>query len=134
MENLVTIPPLVLKNSLQAHSIYELLSQKIIDEIKKIPNVSQLKLNTELTALVSTLVENTTEKDQKIDKKKLVIQILQTVFNLLPPEIVIIGQQIEFLLDNKLVKKVTRKLSNKVYNGVKNVLHGKLSTKNKSKK
>ena len=134
MENLVTIPPLVLKNSLQAHSIYELLSQKIIDEIKKIPNVSQLKLNTELTALVSTLVENTTEKDQKIDKKKLVIQILQTVFNLLPPEIVIIGQQIEFLLDNKLVKKVTRKLSNKVYNGVKNALHGKLSTKNKSKK
>ena len=134
MENLVTIPPLVLKNSLQAHSIYELLSQKIIDEIKKIPNVSQLKLNTELTALVSTLVENTTEKDQKIDKKKLVIQNLQTVFNLLPPEIVIIGQQIEFLLDNKLVKKVTRKLSNKVYNGVKNALHGKLSTKNKSKK
>ena len=134
MENLVTIPPLVLKNSLQAHSIYELLSQKIIEEIKKIPNVSQLKLNTELTALVSSLVENTTEKDQKIDKKKLVIQILQTVFNLLPPEIVIIGQQIEFLLDNKLVKKVTRKLSNKVYNGVKNVLHGKLSTKNKSKK
>ena len=134
MENLVEIPPIVLKNSLQSHSIYELLSQKIIEEIKKIPNVLGLKMNSEMTALVCTLVENTVEKIHKVDKKKLVCQVLSIVFTLTAPELLQIGQQIEFLLDNKLIKKATRKLSNKVYNGFKNVFHGKLSTKEKKAK
>ena len=65
MENLVTI----LKNSLQTHGIFEILHQKIVDELKKIPNVLSLKLNSEMTALVSTLVENSVTKDHKVDKK-----------------------------------------------------------------
>jgi hypothetical protein len=106
MENLVTIPELVLKNSLQSHSIYELLSQKIVDEIKKIPNVLGLKMNSEMTALVCTLVENCVQKDHKIDKKKLVTQVLSLVFTLTQPEVLQIRSQIEFLLDNKLIKKL----------------------------
>jgi len=114
MENLVTIPPIVLKNSLQTHGIFEILHQKIVDELKKIPNVLSLKLNSEITALVSTLVENTVSKHHKIDKKKLVLQI---------------GHQIEFLLDNKLIKKMKKSLCSKVYNSVVNLAAGSLSTK-----
>jgi hypothetical protein len=129
MENLVTIPPIVLKHSLQTHGIFELLHQKIVDELKKIPNLLSLKLNSEMTALVSTLVENTVNKDHKIDKKKLVTQILTTAFLLSAQEILQVGHQIEFVLDNKLIKKNKKKLSSKVYNSVVNLTSGKLSTK-----
>ena len=129
MENLVTIPPIVLKNSLQTHGIFEILHQKIVDELKKIPNVLSLKLNSEITALVSTLVENTVSKHYKIDKKKLVLQILTTVFTLSAPEVLQIGHQIEFLLDNKLIKKLKKSLCSKVYNSVVNLAAGSLSTK-----
>ena len=129
MENLVTIPPIVLKNSLQTHGIFEILHQKIVDELKKIPNVLSLKLNSEMTALVSTLVENSVTKDHKVDKKKLVLQILTTVFSLLPAEVLQIGHQIEFLLDNKLIKKTKKTICSKVYNSVVNLASGSLSTK-----
>ena len=132
MENLVTLPPINLKNSLLSHGVYELINAKIIEEVKKIPNYLQLKLNPELTALISSLVEHSTTKDQKIDKKKLVIQVLQTIFSLTAPEVIIVGQQIEFLLDNKLVKRAKKKYLKKAYNLMVNLSSGKLSTKKKN--
>ena len=67
MESLVTIPPLVLQNSLQSHAVYELLVEKILIEVRKIPNLLALKMNVEMTRMVCHLVENTVTKDHKID-------------------------------------------------------------------
>ena len=115
MDQLVELPKIYLENSLKLHSVYEMLVQKILEEIKKIPNLQIQKLNPELTKLICTLVESCVEKGGKIDKKKLVIEILAKLFTLTEVEKIFIASQIEFILDNKLVKKLKRKLTSKIY-------------------
>jgi len=133
MENLVTIPPIVLQNSLLSHGVFEMIAQKVIEELKKIPNLQSLRLNPEINKLVCTIVENTVTKDHKVDKKKLVLQILSTVFTLTALEILQIGQQIEFCLDNNLIKKTKKPITTKVYNSVVNLSSGTLSTSDPKK-
>ena len=77
MENLVTIPPIVLPNSLLTHGVFEMIAQKVIEELKKNPNLQSLRLNPEINKLVCTIVENTVTKDHKVDKKSLFYKSLQ---------------------------------------------------------
>ena len=115
MESLVKIPTIEFKSTLKSHVFYETLLLKVTEELKKIPNTSGFKLNNEYTALVSTIVENAVKKEDKVDKKKLVLAILQSVFALTPPELVTVATQIEYLLENKLIVTEVKPMVVKVY-------------------
>lgn len=117
MESIV-IPELTLKSTLLSHIVYETLLQKIVEQIKKIPNLTGFRLSNELTALICNIVEQSVKdnaKKEKVDKKKLVIAILSSVFGLNPQEQITVGTQIEYLLENKLIKRVVKAVSTKVY-------------------
>ena len=103
------IPDIYLKHSLDKHNVYYNLLKIISDKIIAIPEFQKLKTETELVKLVSNLVENSVPKGQKIDKKQLVIEIFQRVFNLNVVEQEILKNTIEFLFNNKLIKKISYK-------------------------
>jgi hypothetical protein len=125
MDALVKIPELTLKSTLKSHVLFELVLDKLVQEIKKLPNLQSFKLNNEMASLVCTLIENTVKKKDKVDKKKLAVQVLTLVFTLTPAEQIIISNQIEYLLENKLIKKIKKAITTRAYRKVKHVLFKK---------
>jgi hypothetical protein len=123
MENLVTIPEIIFKSTLLSHVLYEATYTLVLEQLKKIPNIAGFKFSTEFTALVCSTIENTIKNNkvkdtEKVDKKKLVISLLTVLFNLTVPEQSVISNQIEYILENKLVKKVKKAVSKKIYKSV----------------
>ena len=104
-----TLPDIFLKNNLDKHNIYYNLIQAISNKILLIPEFHRLKTEIELIKLICNIVENTAVKSQQIDKKQLVIDIFQRVFNLNAIEIELIKNGIEFIFNNKLIKKISIK-------------------------
>ena len=98
-----------IKNSLQKHTLFYNLLDEIVKKLTtEIKSIDKIKLDPELTLLVCNLLENsfTTGNKHKIDKKLLVIQILNEIFCFSDVEKAIISQQIDFLFLNKKIKKV----------------------------
>lgn len=119
MDNLVKIPELILKSSLKSHAISEVVKTKVLEELKKIPNIGAFKSHVELTELICTIIENTIKKKHKVDKKKLAIDIFVDLFGgLSEEEKTAIEHQIEYILENGLVKKARKKITSKIYDGV----------------
>ena len=83
------------------------LVNKIVGHIGVI-NDFNLRTEIELTAYVCNLVENeiSKQKNNKIDKKELVISVFVKLFNLSDDEKLLISNQIDFLFNNKMIKKV----------------------------
>jgi len=80
----------------------ELLEQKV----KSLPDFTSLKLNPELILLVCNLVEEGAEKKFNIDKKDLVMKVMDNIFKYSEVEKRQIDDQIEFLHATKKIKKV----------------------------
>jgi len=82
----------------------------ILKDIQKIPNYQSLKNEVEILLHICNLIENLISKNkQKIDKKKLVIDIMAQVFCCnSDSEREVLEKQIQFLYDNKLITKVTK--------------------------
>lgn len=125
MDALVKIPELTLKSTLKSHVLFELVLDKIVQELKKLPNLQSFKLNNEMASLVCTLIENTVKKKDKVDKKKLAVQVLTLVFTLNPAEQIVISNQIEYLLENKLIKKIKKAITTRIYRKGKKLLFKK---------
>ena len=104
-----TLPDIFLKNNLDKHNIYYNLIQAISNKIILIPEFQRLRTEIELIKLICNIVENSVVKSQLIDKKQLVIDIFQRVFNLSPVELELIKNGIEFIFNNKLIKKISYK-------------------------
>lgn len=121
MEQLVKIPQLSFDDEpLVIHCVFEILKKHLITELTKIPNIGTFKLGIVITTLVCKAVENSviTNKDEKIDKKKLVLEVLTSIFALTPAEQTLVGQQIEFLLSNKIVVKIKKAVSTRIYHKI----------------
>jgi len=104
----VEIPQLNLKHSINKHVQYHGILRGIVQKLDaEIPNIEELKLNPEVTKLVTNLVEDIIKKGNPfgIDKQQLVLEILTKQFNLTPEEQHQINQQITFLFDNGQIKK-----------------------------
>ena len=74
-------------------------------------NLTHYKTNAEFVLLVLNMVEFLVPKGsgtQKIDKKQMAIDILSTLLNLNGGEVTALGNSIEFLHSNKMIKKVSR--------------------------
>jgi hypothetical protein len=80
----------------------ELLEQKV----KSLPDFNTLKLNPELILLVCNMVEEGSEKKHNIDKKELVMKVMDNIFTYGDNEKRLLDDQIEFLHGTRKIKKV----------------------------
>jgi len=97
-----------LKNSLAIHNFVFGLIKKLALKIKEIENFTNLKMNPELTKYICQCVEQELSKvakklKTKIDKTKIVTEVLTQVFGLSDTEVLQIESQVDFLFDNKLI-------------------------------
>ena len=82
--------------------------QKIIAEIQKIPDYSKYRVDLELITFIINQVENmVTKKKQGVLKKDIVLTVFQKLFNTTPQEIKLLSDSIDFLANNKRIKKLS---------------------------
>ena len=105
----MTLPlGLAFKNSLLTHNTFHTLLNEVTEVIKTIPNYENLKIDPEMLLLICRIVECKMGKnEQNIDKKDLVISILDKLFSLNDREKEIFKSNIQFLYDNGKIKKAS---------------------------
>ena len=108
--NDITIPDIYYENKLEEHNIYYQLIEKIANKIIKIPNFINLKNEIELVKTVCNIIENSIKSGNRkrsnpINKRQLVIDVFQRVYNLNDLEKITLGSMIDFLFNNKHIKK-----------------------------
>ena len=99
------------KNSLEIFNKTETFIISAVTKIAAIPNVATLKLDIELTAYICNIIENeiisSNKKKKDTDKKILFFRIIQEIFTSLnEQEKKLLGDQIEYLLENNKIKKI----------------------------
>lgn len=104
---------LPLKGLIRTHFEWESLKQLIVDKLRHIPEIDKLKSTVQLVQLVCELVENcvapkNSKAKKPVDKKALVIEIMDKLFELNDLEKAIIARHIEYLCDSKAIKRLTR--------------------------
>lgn len=99
-----------LKKAQLLNDLLVVLKQKITDY----PASHNLKGCNEFLLMVCKIVEEVVKKSDSINKKQLVLDLFKSIFNMSPPELVVLDSAVEFLWSNGLickipvVKKVTR--------------------------
>jgi hypothetical protein len=106
------LPNVKIKNSIKIFTKTNILVDKLIKHIQTIPNYQNLKNDLELLEYICQMIEQlikkgNRKKQNKIDKKQLVINVLQQLFQLNPTEIQIVDKTIEYFVSNGIVKKKT---------------------------
>ena len=111
--NDVSLPDITFKHKLKHHNYYYGLVAKISELIMQIPDYGRdnIRVELELIRTVCNIVENSSipknNKDNlKVDKKKLVIDALHKVFAYSENEKNIVANIIDFLFNNKFIKKI----------------------------
>ena len=98
------------------------LSKAIETKIKLLPDFNDLKFDPDIILYVWSIIENNIKQNEakSIDKKSIVIGILQKCHNFTAPELNILNKMIEFLHSNHLIKQISRmeKTGSKVFNWV----------------
>ncbi len=98
------------------------LTKGIESKIKLMPDFNDLKFDPDIILYVCDIIENNIKQNETktIDKKQIVISILQKCYTFTSVELVILNKMIEFLHSNHLIKQITRmeKTSSKVFNWV----------------
>ena len=122
MEALVKIADLTFKDEqLVVQCVHEMLKLHFVKELQKIPGISSLKLGIAITRVLCTAIEHSKikNKDEKIDKKKLALEVLGLVFpGLTVTDLNLYGQQIEFLLNNEIIRAKAKTTIIKIYHKV----------------
>jgi hypothetical protein len=104
------LPTVKIKNSIKIFTKTNVLIDQLIKHIQTIPNYQNLKNDIELIEYICQLVEQMIKKgnsgkSNKIDKKQLVLTVLQQLFALNPNELLNVTNQIEYLVINGIIKK-----------------------------
>lgn len=114
METQIKLPKFKL-GFLKTHISYNALLDGISAELMKIPNYQELKMNSELTKMICSVVEEVCVNKKslklqkaKIDKKVLVIDILNKIYNLTDDEQRNLADNIDFMHQNDLIKTLTK--------------------------
>jgi len=94
------------KRGLARSDLERKLGEMLEEKVKSLPDFSTLKLNPELILLVCNMVEEGSEKRHHIDKKELVMKVLDNIFHYGESEKRLLDDQIEFLHATKKIKKV----------------------------
>ena len=84
------------------------------------PDFNDLKFDPDIILYVCEIIENNIKQNEvkSIDKKQIVISILQKCYTFTQPELIILNKMIEFLHSNHLIKQITlvEKNSSKIIN------------------
>jgi len=106
-----------LKGNLKKHMHYYSLLNQICDLILKIPEIQKMKIHNsntielELVLIVCNLIENAISPNNKkklnIDKQQLCVDIFIKIFNLTPLDIITLQNQIQYLYNNKMIKRIS---------------------------
>lgn len=105
MDNLALVP---IQNSLAVDVKRIEIKNKIITRIGELGlDIANYRNSTEFMLLILNLIEHLVVKKDKINKKELAIEILDTVFGLTDIDKANVGSNIEFLHQNKNIKKVS---------------------------
>ena len=105
---------LPLKGIVKSHVQLKGLEQQIYERLIHIPEIDSLKSSIQLVELVCMCVENSVAPQNSkqgkdgVDKKALVVSILDRLFKLTPVEKEIISRHIEYLCDSKVIKRIGR--------------------------
>ena len=102
-----------LKKAQLANDLIIVLRAKILEY----PASHQLKGCSEFILFCCRLIENLVLKKDKIDKKQLILDVFKQLFNLQPPELLVLDATVEFLWSNSLICKIP--LSKKSINWIK---------------
>jgi hypothetical protein len=105
--NEIILPNIKFRNTLKKHNISFSVIDQITEKIKKIPQYESIRIELELVKCVCNIIENCIKKgnNKKIDKKDLVINCLSSVYNYNDQEKLLVGSLIDFLFNNKQIKK-----------------------------
>ena len=119
------LPKLAVKNSMKVFTKSGNIVNQIVQHLQTIPNFQSMKNNLELLEYVCQLVEEmvkngNSNKQIKIDKKAIVLEVFTQLFGLLQPELDTISNHIDYFVINKIVKK--KPLLKKIYNCAKTKL------------
>lgn len=102
MSGLDVIP---VKNHLAKHLKLDDIKKKVKERIISFPKFEQYKSDVEFLLLVANILEHLVAKKDKIDKKALLLEIYNEVFSLTPDDVKAIDTNVEFLFNNKKIKK-----------------------------
>jgi hypothetical protein len=98
-----------LKNSLKKHVLFFQTLEKVAEKLTAdIPEIQQLRLNPDLTLLVCVVVEEIVPTKSEIDKKLLVVQILDKIFTLTEDEKAVVESQIQHSYDEGAIRAVAK--------------------------
>ena len=98
-----------LKNNIKSHVIFNKTVDQIIEELKKeIPKIHEKKEQPELILLICNCVENIIKKSDNCDKKKIVIEVMKSLFNLNNEEITKVDSSIECFWSNNMITKIKK--------------------------
>jgi hypothetical protein len=117
INKMVDVDLITFKNSLVKDQKNNDLLNIVKDKLQSLPVGVSYKNSNEFILWVCKLVENIILKDEKINKKDLVISILKQVLNLNDIECKALGDVIEFLHSNNMIQKikVVKKIKKSVY-------------------
>jgi len=113
-----------LKHTLKQACKFQIISDKILLNLKSIPDLETHKLSIELIEYICNLIEYYTKKKYKIDKQNLFIYTMKRIVTLSEDDIETIKQAIQYLHDNKLIKVIST--VSKVLLFTKNVIKNKI--------
>ena len=95
------------KNRLSRLELENKIVQYVMTRIQTLPDQQALKNDPELVLLVCNLIENSISKEDKINKKEVVLNIMTRLFTLSPQEKSQASNIIEFLWENKQIVKIS---------------------------
>jgi len=116
-----SIPSLKLKNSTKQYFKKAKMKEHIINEVQQLPDFNKdLKFDNEIIEAVLQIINNKFYKKTNEEKKEYAINILKDLFHLSQDEIIIIEKIINYMYENKIIKKPSKiyKYSNAVLNFV----------------
>ena len=96
------LPNVKMNGLVLKHYSYEKSKKDISDKLKSIDNLDALKGTVQVTSLVCRCVEELVKQGNpnKVDKKAMVLEILNEVFRLTPVETALIGKSIDYLIES----------------------------------
>jgi len=109
MEELPNPKLVVFKHSLHKHKTEAEVGSVVIKQISLLGDLKKFKFDVEFILYVCNLVEHLVSIN-KLDKKKIVLNVVGSVFSLNINEVEVISNMIEFLHSNQLIKKVEKKV------------------------
>jgi len=101
---------IALSNTLEKFVKENDLVSKLLAKFQNMNNIYTLKFDVEILSYISNVVENELVDHDKDEKKAFVLKVMKLIFTTItaPEELIIVGQ-INYLVNNKRIKKISTK-------------------------